>query len=172
MGGTVHGCHGLVRTSDRGSRFDTISVQQEKKKNLLCSVSFHLFWTDSSANLIFFFFSSRCENTKYYYMLYRAVPILDFSYHGYCGHNNSRYRYITVSIETLGGGDMSNYFLLCLLSFSFSPNEHKDTDKHRAQDSVFLCLLWSSYEITREKILSSSTAWWININGHLLTLMY
>ncbi len=50
---------------------------------------------------------------------------------------------------------MSNYFLLCLLSFSFSPNEHKDTDKRRAQDSGFLCLLWSSYEITREKIRSS-----------------
>ncbi len=31
-GGTVHRCHGSVRTSVRGSRFDTISVQQEKKK--------------------------------------------------------------------------------------------------------------------------------------------
>ncbi len=30
-------------------RFDTISVQQGKK-NLLCSGSFPLFWTDSSAN--------------------------------------------------------------------------------------------------------------------------
>ncbi len=30
-GGTVHRCHGSVRTSVRGSRFDTISVQQEKK---------------------------------------------------------------------------------------------------------------------------------------------
>ncbi len=49
-GGTVHRCHGSVRTSVRGSRFDTISVQHEKKRNLLCSVSFHLFWTDSSAN--------------------------------------------------------------------------------------------------------------------------
>ncbi len=45
-GGTVHRCHGSVR----GSRFDMISVQHEKKRNLLCSVSFH-FWTDSSANL-------------------------------------------------------------------------------------------------------------------------
>ncbi len=42
-GGTVHRCHGSVRTSVQGSRFDTISVQQEKKANLLCSVSFHLF---------------------------------------------------------------------------------------------------------------------------------
>ncbi len=49
-GGTVHRCHGSVRTSVRGSRFDTISVQHEKKRNLLCSVSFHLFWTDSRAN--------------------------------------------------------------------------------------------------------------------------
>ncbi len=32
---------GTVRTSVRGSRFDTISVQHEKKRN--CSVSFHLF---------------------------------------------------------------------------------------------------------------------------------
>ncbi len=31
-GGTVHRCHGSVRTSVRGSRFYTISVQQEKKK--------------------------------------------------------------------------------------------------------------------------------------------
>ncbi len=32
-GGTVHRCHGSVRnvTSVRGSRFDTISVQHEKK---------------------------------------------------------------------------------------------------------------------------------------------
>ncbi len=48
-GGTVHRCHGSVRTSVPGSRFNTISVQHEKK-NLLCSVSFHLFLTDSSAN--------------------------------------------------------------------------------------------------------------------------
>ncbi len=31
-GGTVRRCHGSVRTSVRGSRFDTISVQHEKKK--------------------------------------------------------------------------------------------------------------------------------------------
>ncbi len=31
-GGTVHRCHGSVRTSVQGSRFDTISVQHEKKK--------------------------------------------------------------------------------------------------------------------------------------------
>ncbi len=31
-GGTVHRCHGSVRTSVRGSRFDTISVQHEKKE--------------------------------------------------------------------------------------------------------------------------------------------
>ncbi len=74
-------------------------------------------------------------------VLNRAVTILDFSYHGYCGHKNSRYRYIAISIETLGGKKMSNYFLLCLLSFSFSPNEHKDTDKRRAQDWLSLSSL-------------------------------
>ncbi len=30
-GGTVHRCHGSVCTLVRGSRFDTILVQQEKK---------------------------------------------------------------------------------------------------------------------------------------------
>ncbi len=34
MGGTVHRCHGSVRISVRGSRFDTISVQHEKKKEI------------------------------------------------------------------------------------------------------------------------------------------
>ncbi len=42
-GGTVHRCHGSVRTSVRESRFDSISVQQEQKKKLLSSVPFHLF---------------------------------------------------------------------------------------------------------------------------------
>ncbi len=85
----------------------------------------------------------------------RAVKILDFSYHCYCGYKNSQYRYIAISIETLGGGGgiCQIIFLLCLLSFCFSPTEHKDTEKHRAQDSGFLCLLWSSFEITRDKIL-------------------
>ncbi len=44
-GGTVHRCHGSVRTSVWGSRFDTISVKKQKKYY----VSFHFFWTDSSA---------------------------------------------------------------------------------------------------------------------------
>ncbi len=43
-GGTVHRCHGSVRTSVRGSRLDMILLQQEQKINLLCSVNFHLFW--------------------------------------------------------------------------------------------------------------------------------
>ncbi len=30
----VHRCHGSVRTSVRGSRFDKISVQQKKKKEI------------------------------------------------------------------------------------------------------------------------------------------
>ncbi len=53
--GMVHRCHGSVRTLVWGSRFDTISVQQKKKKkHLLCSVSFHLFSTDPSTNYYFF----------------------------------------------------------------------------------------------------------------------
>ncbi len=44
-----------------------------KKTHLLCSVSFNLFWTDSSANNKKI--SSRCENTKYYYMLYIYIYI-------------------------------------------------------------------------------------------------
>ncbi len=61
-----------------------------------------------------------------------AVTILDFSYHGYCGHKNSRYRYIMVFIEILGGGGggwVSVKLFFILFSFSFSPNEHKCTDK-------------------------------------------
>ncbi len=55
-----------------------------------------------------------------YYDYTRAVTILDFSYHGYCGHNNSQYRHIAICIEILGGEIyQSNNFLLCLLSFYF-----------------------------------------------------
>ncbi len=50
----------------------------------------------TAARLIFIVFNALVLN--------RAVTILDFSYHGYYGHKNSRYRYITISIETLGGG--------------------------------------------------------------------
>ncbi len=32
-----------------------------------------------------------------------------------------------------GGGIYVKKNLLCWLSFSFSPNKHKDTDKHRAK---------------------------------------
>ncbi len=40
-GGTVHKSHGSVCTSVRGSRFDTISLQQEKNKsNMLGFFSF------------------------------------------------------------------------------------------------------------------------------------
>ncbi len=38
--GTVHRCHGSVRTSVRGSRFDTILVLQEKKSTMLSFFSF------------------------------------------------------------------------------------------------------------------------------------
>ncbi len=91
----------------------------------------------------------------------RWVTILDLSYHGYCGHKNSQYWYIAMSISNFGGGGyQSNNFLLCILSFSFSPNDHKDTDKRRAQDSGFLGLLLSSYEINytqRQKTATQAT---------------
>ncbi len=48
-GGTVHRCHGSVLTS---VRYDFGTTRE--KKNLLCSVSFHLFLTDSSTNYYFF----------------------------------------------------------------------------------------------------------------------
>ncbi len=70
-GGTVHRCHGSVRTLVRGSRFDTISVQHEKKK---------IYY----ARFLFIYFEqtvvqikknpSRCKNTTYYYMLYIYNP--------------------------------------------------------------------------------------------------
>ncbi len=69
-GGTVHRCHGSVRTSVRGSRFDTISVQHEKNK---------IYY----ARFLFIYFEqtvvqikknpSRCENSTYYYMLYIKI---------------------------------------------------------------------------------------------------
>ncbi len=46
----------------------------------------------------------------YIYMYIRAVTILDFSNDVYCGHKNSRYRYIAISIETLGGGGRFSFF--------------------------------------------------------------
>ncbi len=101
--------------------------------NLLCISFFSLnIITD---NYVSFLFLSLCGVS-------RAVTILDSSYHGYCGHENSQYLYIAISIDTLGGGGGSisqiSFFLLCLLSFAFSPNERKETDKRRAQDSGFL----------------------------------
>ncbi len=41
-GGTVHRCHGSVRTSVQVSRFDTISVQQGKQSSMLCFFLFIL----------------------------------------------------------------------------------------------------------------------------------
>ncbi len=39
-----------VRYVPRFGGHSSISIQQEQKRNLLCSVSFHLFWTDNSLN--------------------------------------------------------------------------------------------------------------------------
>ncbi len=69
---------------------------------------------------------STIDNIQYIHSLAtllgtRTVTLLDFSYHGYCGHKNSQYRYITVSIETLeGGGDISQiifYFVYWVCIF-------------------------------------------------------
>ncbi len=65
-GGTVHRCHGSVRTSVRGSRFDTISVQHEKKEIYYALFLFIYFEQISKLKKN----QSRCENTTYYYMLY------------------------------------------------------------------------------------------------------
>ncbi len=43
--GTVHRCHGSVRTSVRGSRFDTISAQQEKN-NKSTMLSFFFIYSE------------------------------------------------------------------------------------------------------------------------------
>ncbi len=48
-------------------------------------------------NYVSFLFLSLCGVS-------RAVTILDCSYHGYCGHENSQYLYIAISIDTLGSG--------------------------------------------------------------------
>ncbi len=42
-GGMVHRCHGSIHTSVRGSRFDTISVQQGKKEIFYARVLFIYF---------------------------------------------------------------------------------------------------------------------------------
>ncbi len=64
-GGTVHRCHGSVRTSVQGSRFDAISVQHEKKEIyvLFLFIYFEQTVVQIKKN------PSRCENTTYYYML-------------------------------------------------------------------------------------------------------
>ncbi len=54
-GGTIHRCHGSVRTSVRGSRFNRISVQQEKQFEIYYAWFLFIFLTDSSANKIFNF---------------------------------------------------------------------------------------------------------------------
>ncbi len=143
-------------------KFPTINISNLNFWLVIC-IAKDFIWTTLKAKLFFYFlfffapsdsrFSNSCISAKYCHILTnntsiqpRAVTILLFLYRGYCGHKNSQYRYIAISIETLGEKkDMSNYFLLCLLSFSFSPNEYNDTDKHRAQDSGFLNNMMNKY---------------------------
>ncbi len=67
-GGTVHRCHGSVRTSVRGSRFDTISVQHEKKKSTMLGSFIFIYFEQTIVQIKKN--PSRCENTTYYDMLY------------------------------------------------------------------------------------------------------
>ncbi len=70
-GGTVHRCHSSVRTSVRGSRFDTISVQHEKKKEIYYARFLFIYFEQTVVQIKKN--PSRCENTTYYYMLYSQV---------------------------------------------------------------------------------------------------
>ncbi len=81
--------------------------------HLLCISFFSLnIITD---NYVSFLFLSLCGVS-------RAVTILDCSYHGYCGHKNSQYLYIAISIDTLGGVVISQiFFFTLLLSLLFCP---------------------------------------------------
>ncbi len=67
-GGTVHRCHGSVRTSVRGSRFDTISVQHEKKE--IYYARFIFIYFEQTVVQIKKKNPSRCENTTYYYICF------------------------------------------------------------------------------------------------------
>ncbi len=61
----VHRCHGSVRTSVRGSRFDTISVQHEKKE-IYCARFLFIYFEQTVVQIKKN--PSRCENT--YYVIY------------------------------------------------------------------------------------------------------
>ncbi len=45
--------------------------------------------------------------------------ILDFSYHSFCGHKYSQYRYIAISVETLGGGVSVKLLFTLFIEFFF-----------------------------------------------------
>ncbi len=64
-GGTVHRWHGSVRTSVRGSRFGTFSVQQEKNNK-----STILGFFSSILSFILNRVVGYSSNTKYYITLY------------------------------------------------------------------------------------------------------
>ncbi len=73
-GGTVHRCHGSVCTSVRGSRFDTISVQQEKKE--IYYARFLFIYFEQTVVQIKKKNPPRCENTKYYYIVIYIQSVL------------------------------------------------------------------------------------------------
>ncbi len=51
----VHRCHGSVCTSARGSRFDTISVQQEKEKKIYYARFIFIYFEQTVVQITFFF---------------------------------------------------------------------------------------------------------------------
>ncbi len=78
----------------------------------------------------------------------RAVMILDSSYHGYCGHKDSRYRYIAICLAILGGGYISQIiFYFVYWVFLFHPTDLKiliNAGHDTLAFSVFLELLWNT----------------------------
>ncbi len=74
----VHRCHGSVRTSVRGSRFHTISVQQEKT-NLLCCFLFIYFEQTVVQITIFFHLDVKILLHCYIY-IYIYIYIYNLQY--------------------------------------------------------------------------------------------
>ncbi len=75
----------------------------------------------------------------------RAVTILDFTYHGYCGFNNSRYRYIAISIEAFGGGGVSfKLFFTVYIEFFFFTKWTKILINAGHKTRSSLELLWNN----------------------------
>ncbi len=66
-GGTVHRCYGSVRTSVRGSRFDTISVQLGKKQQIYYAGFLLIYFEQSSTVVILNIILLYIYNLQYIY---------------------------------------------------------------------------------------------------------